>query len=64
MARTLWRRHLALSLALRLFARIVLLDLAVFVTWGSDLRSSLVDMVFGSEPPTVADEMRETTVSQ
>jgi hypothetical protein len=51
-------------LALRLFARIVLLDLAVFVTWGSDLRSSLVDMVFGSEPPTVADEMRETTVSQ
>jgi hypothetical protein len=37
MARTLWRRHLALSLALRLFARIVLLDLAVFFTWGSDL---------------------------
>ena len=64
MARTLWRRHLALSLALRLLERIVLLDLAVFVTWGSDLRSSLVDMVFGSEPPTVADEMRETTVSQ
>jgi hypothetical protein len=31
---------------------------------GLDLRSSLVDMVFGSEPPTVADEMRETTVSQ
>ena len=37
MARTLWRRHLALSLALRLFARIVLLDFAVFFTWGSDL---------------------------
>jgi hypothetical protein len=37
MARTLWRRHLALSLALRLFARIVLLDLAVFFTWGPDL---------------------------
>jgi hypothetical protein len=36
-ARTLWRRHLAFSLAFRLLARIVLLDLAVFFTWGSDL---------------------------
>jgi hypothetical protein len=31
-ARALWRRCFALSLVLRLFARIVLLDLAVFVT--------------------------------
>jgi hypothetical protein len=36
-ARARWRRCFAFSLALRLFARIVLLDLAVFSTWGSDL---------------------------
>jgi hypothetical protein len=36
-ARARWRRCFALSLALRLLARIVLLDLTVFVTWGSDL---------------------------
>jgi hypothetical protein len=28
--------------------------------WLMQARSSLVDMVFGLEPPTVADEMRET----
>jgi hypothetical protein len=32
-----WRRCFALSLAFRLLARIVVLDLAVFFTWGSDL---------------------------
>jgi hypothetical protein len=36
-ARALWRRCFALSLAFRLLARIALLDLAVFFTWGSDL---------------------------
>jgi hypothetical protein len=36
-ARARWRRCFALSLAFRLFARIVLLDLAVFFGWGSDL---------------------------
>jgi hypothetical protein len=39
-ARALWRRGFALSLALRLLARIVLLDLAIFFTWGSDLKRS------------------------
>ena len=34
MARARWRRCLALNLALRLFARIVLLDLAAFFTLG------------------------------
>jgi hypothetical protein len=34
-ARTRQRRCFALSLALRLFARMVLLDFAVFFTWGS-----------------------------
>jgi hypothetical protein len=34
-ARARWRRCFALSLALRLSARIVLLDLAVFFAWGS-----------------------------
>jgi len=38
-ARARWRRCFALSLALRLFARIALLDLAVFFTSG--LRSGL-----------------------
>ena len=38
-ARVRWRRCFALSLALRLFARIALLDLAVFFTSG--LRSGL-----------------------
>ena len=33
-ARASWRRCFALSLALALLARIVLLDLAVFFTWG------------------------------
>jgi hypothetical protein len=37
-ARARWRRCFALSLALRLLARIVLLALAVFFTRGSDLR--------------------------
>jgi hypothetical protein len=32
-----WRRCLALSLAFRLLARIVLLDLEVFFVWASDL---------------------------
>jgi hypothetical protein len=36
-ARARWRRCFTLSLALRLLARIVLLDLAVFFGWGSDL---------------------------
>src|SRR5882762_2195716 len=36
-ARARWRRCFALSLAFRLLARIVLLDLAIFFTWGSDL---------------------------
>jgi hypothetical protein len=36
-ARARWRRCFAFSLAFLLFARIVLLDLAVFFTWGSDL---------------------------
>jgi len=36
-ARARWRRCFAFSLALRLFARIVLLDLAVLFTWSSDL---------------------------
>jgi hypothetical protein len=33
-ARVRWRRCFALSFAFRLFARIVLFDLAVFFTWG------------------------------
>jgi hypothetical protein len=36
-ARARWRRGFALSLALRLLARIVLLDLAIFFIGGSDL---------------------------
>src|SRR4029077_21246123 len=36
-ARARWRRCFAFSLALRLLARIVVLDLAVFFTWGSKL---------------------------
>ena len=36
-ARARWRRCLAFSLALRLLARIVLLDLVVFFISGSDL---------------------------
>jgi hypothetical protein len=36
-ARARWRPCLAFSLAFRLLARIVLLDLAVFITRGSDL---------------------------
>jgi hypothetical protein len=36
-ARARWRRCFAFSLAFRLLARIVLLDLAVFITRGSDL---------------------------
>jgi hypothetical protein len=36
-ARARWRRCFAFSLALRLFARIVLLDLTVLFTWRSGL---------------------------
>jgi hypothetical protein len=36
-ARARWRRCFAFSLAFRLLARIVLLDLALFITGGSDL---------------------------
>jgi hypothetical protein len=36
-ARAGWRRWFTLSLALRLLARIVLLDLEVFFTWGPNL---------------------------
>src|SRR5262249_38316369 len=36
-ARARWRRCFDLSLAFRLLARIVLLDLAIFFTCGSDL---------------------------
>src|SRR5216684_2504510 len=36
-ARARWRRCFAFSLALRLLARIVVLALTVFFTWGSDL---------------------------
>jgi hypothetical protein len=39
-ARARWRRGFALSLALRLLARIVLLDLAIFFIGGSDLKRS------------------------
>jgi hypothetical protein len=37
LARARWRRCFAFSLAFRLFARIVLLDLTVLFTWSSDL---------------------------
>jgi hypothetical protein len=41
-ARARWRRCFALNLALRLLARIDLLDLAVFFTWGSILSHFVV----------------------
>ena len=37
LARARWRRCFAFNLAFRLFARIVLLDLTVLITWSSDL---------------------------
>ena len=40
LARARWRRCFAFSLALRLFARIVLLDLTVLFTWSSDLTAT------------------------
>jgi hypothetical protein len=41
-ARARWRRCFALSLALRLLARIILLDLAIFFTCGSGLRDHCI----------------------
>jgi hypothetical protein len=49
-ARARWRRCFALSLAFRLFARIVLLDLAVLFTWGLERTSPK------SRPKVAAEE--------
>src|SRR5262249_27109607 len=45
------RRCFAFSLAFRLFARIVLLDLTVLFTWGSDLDAAALSYL---APPTLA----------
>jgi hypothetical protein len=51
LARARWRRCFAFSLAFRLFARIVLLDLTVLFTWSSDLDAAAP---FYPAPPTLA----------
>jgi hypothetical protein len=51
LARARWRRCFAFSFALRLFARIVLLDLVVLFTCSSDLDAVTL---FYPAPPTLA----------
>jgi hypothetical protein len=51
LARARWRRCFAFSLALRLFARMVLLALIVLFTWSSDVDATAP---FYPAPPTLA----------